>query len=521
MTERPEPSADEKLVDLIVRYLDGDLPPAEAEQLHTRLFEDPHSRAVFVEVCLQAKLCTEILGNRLHDVSVASAFVSSAEPIPIEAEPSSGGSGVLGFLSAALCSIPGGEFTVGLLVMCAVLGATWGLVRLHERLAGNDSLGVAVNAADSGRFVATLTACEGCRWGETTTSTERAARLKAGQLDLAEGVAEVTFDSGARIVLEGPAVLTIETSSRANLAIGRVVALVPRAARGFTIAAPSVTVVDLGTEFGLDVDAAGTAEVQVFQGKVEAHPTAAGGKAHPLVIEVAGLARFDPQVGAIEVPLLRTAKFIRRVEARTARPPLTLVEEGGRFAPSNLATLPGAWAFGKNVLLGFPYHRIEYLTDGRYGNDHSWIAAEDGPSFAGVVLGRRARIDSIAFGRDNRIALGQNHSAAPDRDDGPDAEPQQPKNGFRDRWQGSYTIQYSDAPRTNQPPPDDSWHTIDTLKYAPDMPEIASEHLHPYLRHRFRFVPVLATAVRIVTSQGGICIDELEVYGATLIASQK
>jgi hypothetical protein len=507
MTEPVEPSADEKLIDLVVRYLDSDLPPVETEQLHALLAADPRNRAVFVDVCLQAKLCTEILGNRLHDVAAGSTPLSSLDPIPIEAEIPSTTSVLLGFLTSSLRSIPGGEVAVGLLVGLAVLGATWGLARLHARLTATDSQDVAV----SGGFVATLTACDNCRWGDTTLSTERAARLKAGQLDLQQGVAEVTFDCGARIVLEGPALLTLENSTRASLAIGRIVAHVPPAARGFTVAAPSVTVVDLGTEFGLDVDAAGTAEVQVFQGKVELRPNAAQAGSHAMLLEVAGLARFDVQTGQVKAPLLHAANFVRRVEERISRPPLTLVEEGGRFAPSNLATLPGAWAFGKNVLLGFPHHRIEYLTDGHYGNEHSWIAADEGPSFAGVVLSGPSRIDSIAFGRDNNDALIQEPQAGRG---GKRQKPLPPS--FRDRWLGSYTIQYSNAPRTNQPPPEESWHTIDTLKYAPDMPEIASDHIHPYLRHRFRFAPVEATAVRIVTSQGGTCIDELEVYGSRL-----
>ncbi len=508
MNEHGAPPDDEKLIDLVVRYLDGELPPAEEQLLGQLLAADEHNRAVFVDVCLQAKLCAEILGHRLQDNSAAGRFVSSADPIPIEVEPPSTGSALLGFLSASLRAIPGGEFTVGLLVVCAVLGATWGLARLHAHLTGSDVRTASQEAIDPARFVATVTACEDCRWGDKTQSAERADRLKAGRLELEAGVAEITFDCGARVVIEGPATLAIETARRAHLAIGRLVAHVPAAARGFTIASPSVTVVDLGTEFGLDVDAAGTAEVQVFQGKVELRPAAAAAAdVRPLLLEVSGQARFDVQTGQIKPrPQVHSAQFVRSVDQKISRPRLTLVEEGGTFAAGNLAQQKGAWAFAENVLLGYPYHRIEYLTDGRYGNDRSWIAG-DTPSFGGVVLSGEAQIDSVAFGRDNTATTG------------PAVEPAQ--TGYRDRWAGSYTIQYSNAPRTNQPPPADSWHTIDAVKYAPDMPEIVSEHIHPYLRHRFRFTPVRATAVRILTSQPGTGIDELEVYGTPLDAVRK
>ena len=506
-------SADDVLVSLVMRYLDSDLLPDESQQLQTLLAADPHNRAVFVEVCLQAKLCAETLGNRLHDAAAAAVAMPSTGPIPIEAQPPATGSALLGYLMSSIRAVPGGEVIVGMLVMFAVVAATWGLARIHAHLTGSDQQQAGIDGFQDGRFVATVTACENCRWGDMTAPVERAARLKPGPLDLQAGYAEITFDGGARVVLEGPALFTLESPGRGNLSIGRVVAYVPTVARGFTITSPSVTVVDLGTEFGLDVDATGCAEVQVFQGQVEAQPTAGRAQGRPLRLEVAGLARFDMQNGQTDAPRLQATEFVRRVEDRAQRPILNLVEEGGSFAANNLAMLPGAWAFGKNVLPGYPHHRIEYLTDGHYGNQYSWISGDEGSSFAGVVLSGPCRIDSIAFGRDNTLA------AAPGRDssDGPQPAAQ----GFRDRWAGTYTIQYSTAARTNQPPPEDSWHTIDTLKYAPDMPEIVSEHIRPYLRHRFRFAPVRATAVRIVTSEPGTCIDELEVYGFRLDVPKK
>ncbi len=123
MTDRPKPpadkpladeaSADEALIDLVVRYLDNELPEADVERLRALLSDNPHNRAVFVDVCLQAKLCTEILGNRLHDVAASGTLVSSTDPIPIEAVPPSTGSVILGFLTSSLRSIPGGETAVG------------------------------------------------------------------------------------------------------------------------------------------------------------------------------------------------------------------------------------------------------------------------------------------------------------------------------------------------------------------------------------------------------------------------
>ena len=250
-----------------------------------------------------------------------------------------------------------------------------------------------------------------------------------------------------------------------------------------------MTVVDLGTEFGLQVDLTGNAEVQVFQGRVEAHSVVQGTEDDPLEMGEAEIARFDTTAGPKDLAGSWKAAFIREIEPRPlSRPALTLIEEGGQIGAGNLALTAGTRTFARDVLAGIPLHKVEHLCDGHYGNDHSWIGSGSGPSFAGVALGQLCRIDSVAFGRDNT-------------------------GGFNDRWQGTYDIQYTTVSHPDEHTPEHKWRTIATVKYDPDMPQVLSGHLRPQLRHRFGFKPVLATAVRIATSRPDSGIDELEVYG--------
>ncbi|MCE9552430.1 MAG: FecR family protein [Planctomycetes bacterium] len=80
--------------------------------------------------------------------------------------------------------------------------------------------------------------------------------LTSGQrLILQSGSAEITFNSQARVVLEGPAELTIVDAGVCRLADGKLVAHVPEPAKGFKVHTPDGTVTDLGTEFGVYVDA--------------------------------------------------------------------------------------------------------------------------------------------------------------------------------------------------------------------------------------------------------------------------
>jgi hypothetical protein len=97
------------------------------------------------------------------------------------------------------------------------------------------------------------------------------ASLPLGRLQFASGLMQIEFFSGAIVVLEGPADFELKSENHAVCRQGKLRATVPPEAVGFTIDAPTVKLVDLGTEFGMDVAEDGAAEVHVFDGKVELH----------------------------------------------------------------------------------------------------------------------------------------------------------------------------------------------------------------------------------------------------------
>ena len=97
--------------------------------------------------------------------------------------------------------------------------------------------------------------------------------MQAGKiLRLERGLAEIEFDQGARVILQGPAGLELISASAGLLHYGMLTARVPPQARGFTILSPGGKFVDLGTEFGLSVNDGGTTTLRVFKGEVEAFP---------------------------------------------------------------------------------------------------------------------------------------------------------------------------------------------------------------------------------------------------------
>jgi hypothetical protein len=99
-------------------------------------------------------------------------------------------------------------------------------------------------------------------------------RLTDGVLELDSGLAEVTFDSGAEVTLEGPATLLLESGNRTRLNAGFAAAVVPAQACGFVIHTPTSCIRDLGSPYSVEVRSGSETDLHVLDGEVEVFPTA-------------------------------------------------------------------------------------------------------------------------------------------------------------------------------------------------------------------------------------------------------
>jgi hypothetical protein len=117
---------------------------------------------------------------------------------------------------------------------------------------------------------ARLTGQREAQWADPSLAPRVGGRLHIGQLlELEQGLAEITFDDGARVILEGPAIFRIATTDRGDLQQGKLTARLAGESRGFAIDTPLASIVDLGTEFGVAVEKSGRADVVVYEGLVE------------------------------------------------------------------------------------------------------------------------------------------------------------------------------------------------------------------------------------------------------------
>lgn len=219
---------------LIQRYLEGTLSDTEAEQLHTLLQNNPQ------------------LGEKLLQHFEMDAMLRATKTLAVPGT----------IIRPAL--LPKRRFTfatmttVAAMAACITLLAAW-LVNSLPQPAEEDTTA----------SVAVLTRGVNLEW-ESAAITP-GTPLSPGWLKLRSGIAQIEFYQGARVVIEGPAELQLVSSGEATCTRGKLSAHVPPQAKGFRMQTPKGTIVDLGTDFGLDVSDA-NAEVHVFKGEVELHP---------------------------------------------------------------------------------------------------------------------------------------------------------------------------------------------------------------------------------------------------------
>ena len=118
--------------------------------------------------------------------------------------------------------------------------------------------------AHSSAAVARLIRVAGCCWAENDSILQPGDAIVPGKsLRLASGIVELRFDIGIRTVLQGPARLDLLSASKVLTS-----EILRPEARGFEVETCMGTVVDIGTEFGVQVTPSHDVQVHVFKGEV-------------------------------------------------------------------------------------------------------------------------------------------------------------------------------------------------------------------------------------------------------------
>lgn len=244
----------ERLDQLLARYFDGSLTPSEMEELDVCLQSDAAAQQAFWrEAWSDAGLRQwgeEIYGVRGFEPSALDE-VRGPDLVPGSVEISPGRHRFTGRRVLAAAAV----------LLIAVAG--WMLYALLSNKSGNSGpshgeLGILADALEA-------------TWSGEGSLTQGAA-LQCKTYRLSSGNARFDLANGVTLWLRGPVTLDLQSTGRVALQAGAVAARVPPAARGFIVDLSGMSVTDLGTQFGVGIDASGTAQVHVFAGQVRLDP---------------------------------------------------------------------------------------------------------------------------------------------------------------------------------------------------------------------------------------------------------
>jgi hypothetical protein len=207
-------------------------------------------------------------------------------------------------------------------------------------------------APAAGVEIATVIHLDGVEWEPGSEPLGVGGVVTSGRLRFRQGRLTLVFFSGVSMTVEGPADLELLAAGRVACYRGRLRARVPRGAEGFTVLAPGMEVLDLGTEFALNLDEDGKSRVMVFQGEAAVSVLGKDGRSvRGQLLPRRSSIEVDPDAGGIHDVLPRPDAFVPLAE----------------FVPRPLELPPG---YAAEVLAARPwgYWRFDALADGKVPN---------------------------------------------------------------------------------------------------------------------------------------------------------
>ncbi len=310
-------SQPDELSELLIALTDGDINQRQFVHLQNLLSQDADAQTYFrqyMRLCAlleferatakdeQSELRGDGNGNSAAGIS---GFSGLESPLPNPPFPT---------LSTTNYPLPTSHFSVGswafscmvaTVIMGVMLLVFWAMkVTHHQHIAEAPAQSAPSDVRPEMVFVGRITGMLDVQWSDDPrylpppdfahVPLDRKYKLDSGLL-------EITYDSGAKVILQGPCTYEVESRTGGYLALGKLTARVEKRSEGrgareekgsrfkvqgsnskpepssfilhpsslFSVRTPTAVITDLGTEFAVEVDKAGTSKTHVFQGKVE------------------------------------------------------------------------------------------------------------------------------------------------------------------------------------------------------------------------------------------------------------
>ena len=168
---------------------------------------------------------------------------------------------------------------ISMLVAAFILGSLLvaGSFVSLQSMSGDNGFG---GRSGRGSIVAEITGLNRVQWADPRRSPPPLWVAAGSMVELESGLLELTHACGAKVIVEGPAVVQVQSGTSTKLVRGTLSINYDRNAGGssergapsapaFVVQTPHAAIVDLGTEFAVGVEGFGATQVHVFAGLVE------------------------------------------------------------------------------------------------------------------------------------------------------------------------------------------------------------------------------------------------------------
>ena len=228
--------------------------------------------------------------------------------------------------------------------------------------------------------VGRITGMVDCKWAGTAFDSPGVPLGR--KYELASGLMEITYDTGAKVILQGPVTYEVESKDGGYLSLGRLTAKLEKKAEGsnpqslipnpslstihdplFTIKTPTATVTDLGTEFGVEVGKGDKVEVHVLQGTVTVQQSAhKDGTPKPMRVTQGQAVQIEPNRAVFTAVAYMPSAFVRSIGAR--RDGNSSPRLGGAYSRAVLSDHPVAY-YRLNETAGHTAYDMANASGGR------------------------------------------------------------------------------------------------------------------------------------------------------------
>ena len=366
----------------------GELTDEQVRDFERLLCDDPQSRRAYAQYILETTILRDWAARATKDVN-ASPSTEPAGNVPgtenISQIPTP--SPYLGFLGSAYNGVTGYFSThdvarallIVTLIFAPIVGfAVYALLQPDQQVAKApkpEPLGPALFPHEGARAGA-ITGTLDCVWKDSQLRFPETDVCVGDVFRIDAGLMEITYDTGAKVILQAPTNYTVTSKTGGYLDIGRLTAKmgvkpkawqksrfgVPEAGNeelganneerktskeelptptsslllptsSFVVNTPTAVVTDLGTEFGVHVDNRGATESLVFVGTVTVHTPAAEGEkpAEEFTLYASDSARVeqkgqgDKATYTVQRNIVKPASFVRVL--RRALPPEPVLKQ--------------------------------------------------------------------------------------------------------------------------------------------------------------------------------------------------